>query len=118
MRNVAIVLSLIFSCAGLAACGDSSSDSSSTKTAASAPDGKSTGTTTCTPPTFSDATFTSFDAVNVDCAEATTALKTVYEHGAVSGWTCQPRIVGQDESTSCAKDADTTQTFAAAWTVG
>ena len=119
MRKTAAVLTSILLCAAfLAACGDSGSSTSSTKTA-TVPDGKLGGTAyqTCTPPRISGTTFQSFSAVGIDCAKATEGLNSVYKTNKWAGWTCRQRVSGRSVSTTCTNDSNSGQSFSSTWSV-
>ena len=118
LKSAAALAALVLCTALLAACGDSESDSTTTKTA-TVPVGKLGDTVggACTPIRVSGMTIHALTATNVSCDVAVPGLNSVMRTNKYAGWTCSQSISGRNVRVTCTKDGDANQRFSGSWSV-
>jgi len=117
MRRATLVLPLIVTCIVLlAACGDSTSSSTATKTA-TVPSGQLGETDlNCPPPTISGVKLTTLSFLGITCRQAIGYAHSIVRTSKVAGWSCTRRD-GSRVSVTCRNDADQNELVHVAWSV-
>ena len=117
MRRATLVLPLIVACVVLlAACGDSTSSSTATRTA-TVPTGQLGETDlNCPAPPIGGVTVTTLSFIGITCRQAVGYAHAIVRTGKVSGWTCDRRESSRIDVT-CRNDSDPNELVRVAWRV-